>query len=353
MIYGRHASKIGSLRASKLTLMNSFKSPFIEMNNAIGDCGCPLTCGRDVLDGKNKQEFACKEVIYFAIKTHGIDRDTACTSASEQRDSPCAGDGIACNPKKCRLKIAQSKDIVKNCGCPDCNDGILDGSNGQHYTCRSRIQLLMTTYGSSRDSACTSASEQGNSPCAGNACNPIECKQKGSEQVEIKSDTQTSLANTADEIADCGCPKSCTKGILDGANSQMFSCKRRIRHLMDKKNHDRDAACTIASEQENSPCVGDGIACNPKKCKEQVEIKSDTQTSLATYAANTADCGCPKSCTKGILDGTNSQNFSCKGRIRHMMDRYNHDRDAACTIASEQKNSPCAGDGIACNPKRC
>merc|ERR1711983_697407 len=71
------------------------------------------------------------------------------------------------------------------------------------------------------------------------------------------------------EIGDCGCPLTCDQKILDGShNSQPFSCRTRIHHLMKKYKNDRDTACATAAEQGNTPCAGDG-ACNPEKCKKE------------------------------------------------------------------------------------
>jgi len=214
-----------------------------------------------------------------------------------------------------------------------------------------------------------------------------KARKKCQKQQEARSNKQVAKKNTSKEepthlnskkatdedgninnkIGDCGCPLTCDQKILDGNhNSQPFSCRARINHLMERYKDDRDTACAGAAEQANSPCAGDGIACNPKKCHKQEESQSKKQQGIQennnnkatdedeTIHNNIGDCGCPLTCDQTILDGNhNSQPFSCRTRIHHLMKRYKDDRDTACASAAEQANSPCAGDGIACNPKKC
>jgi len=311
-----HTARVKHLRSSSVHVMASFSSLFHRRR---GKSSTKNVTGNAVLKTMSKKD-------YTVIRKKGLDR-------------------------------------INNCSCPSCDEKILDSKNGQAHSCRSRIEFLMKGHGNTRDEACIAATEQSESPCAGDGiiCNPKKCRIKSEANPILNKESKV------DKVGNCGCPLTCDQTILDGShNSQPVSCRRRIHYLMNKHNNDRDTACASAAEQENTPCAGDGVACNPKKCKKEEESQSKKQERLQVDNNKKAtdddekihkeigDCGCPLTCDQTILDGShNSQPFSCRTRIHHLMKRYENDRDTACASAAEQANSPCAGDGIACNPKKC
>ena len=163
------------------------------------------------------------------------------------------------------IQSNESRVVTNNCGCPaTCTSQILESGNS-NFSCRTRINKLMSTYGMDENKACDMASkasidevdESGLKPC------PIECHPDKCHNVPKKK-----------EGIDCGCPKTCNKRALNKRNKQ-FVCIDRILHLMNKKNLPELEACEAASQLTynyndtenidiNKPCE---YECHPKMCK--------------------------------------------------------------------------------------
>jgi len=73
---------------------------FELVNEGQGNCGCPLTCSREVLSGNNGLQHACEARIAYFIGRHDRSHSDGCKGASENVPTAC-GKGTECHPEKC------------------------------------------------------------------------------------------------------------------------------------------------------------------------------------------------------------------------------------------------------------
>uniref|UniRef100_A0A7S1YET3 BD-FAE-like domain-containing protein n=1 Tax=Grammatophora oceanica TaxID=210454 RepID=A0A7S1YET3_9STRA len=138
------------------------------------------------------------------------------------------------------------------CGCVTCTDDVLDtmarGSDGKSYSCRGRIDWLISSKKLSEEDACRRVAGDefgiGKGPC-GPACDPDQCW-------------------AVEPTSPCGC-ESCTANVLSRMGTDMsgtFSCGARISWLMRNGKSERDACSVVARNDFPNTCG----QCDPGRC---------------------------------------------------------------------------------------
>jgi len=173
-----------------------------------------------------------------------------------------------------------------NCGCPaSCGAAALTKKiNGLPFSCKERIEYLMTTYNDPQLKACSAAVQSG---ACGLECDPNQCTevnglsnsqpgQKGHYDQSVgvnhleKSFLQPSFYGSSTKF-DCGCPKTCSYVALSQKAANLgFTCRERIEYLMSTHHNTHEEACFAASNGEVAAC---GSECNPDLCHKGTDTK--------------------------------------------------------------------------------
>jgi beta-glucanase (GH16 family) len=288
------------------------------------DCGCGSNCTSEALDqivtDDELGSFTCRDRINELMETKGLEEQEACFRVSSVFNEACSR---GCDPATCSPPTSASMDGI-DCGCGNnCNSSVLDevatDSSGS-YSCRDRIQWLMTMTLKSEQESCAQVATEFPSVCS-QGCNPSFCNRPATATV-----------------TNCGCQQQCD----DSALSQLatdedgsFTCRSRISTIMDTVGVVEETACKLVSHQFPSIC---GLHCDPTSCKS---------------GSNVTDCGCQSSCDGSILDQEvvdNSGSGTCRQRINLVMATTGLSQDHACSLVAGEFPDTC---GQGCNPPLC
>ena len=218
---------------------------------------------------------------------------------------------------------------LSDCGCPaTCTSSILDllaKDSAGTFTCRERMQWVMSNLEYSQVEACSFVSDEFPTIC-GAGCDPSNCV------ATMKPSPPPTTAPIIDHDINCGCPKDCNDSSL-GQMADGFSCGDRIKWLMRSQSKTEAEACSIVSEEFPDIC---GAKCNPETC----DFVEDTDQKVS--------CGCTD-CDESVLNRM-ADGHTCKARIVWVMDKLSKTEEEACALVSDQFPAIC---GQGCNPETC
>jgi hypothetical protein len=120
----------------------------------------------------------------------------------------------------------------------------------------------------------------------------------------------------------CFQPTTCTDSVL-GTMANGYTCRDRMIWLMGATGLSQRGACTaVAVTEYPAQCGG----CNPNTDEFTVEIPND----------DFPFCNRPSTCTDGVLDSI-AEGFSCRARIKWLIDTMQVTRKDACSQVAKQE----------------
>jgi len=299
------------------------------------DCGAPDVCTDEALNNY-AGEFKCGDRIQFLIDNSGLLEEDACRQVAGYEF-----------PSHCGVCIPQ----VINCDLPDsCTNAILE-ADADGFSCRDRIAFRVTRYGETEREACNRV--------AGNEF-PAQC-------------------GRCTEI-DCDMPETCTNQVLD-SDASGFSCRSRIRFLMDSGLSELEACDRVAGVEFSNECglCNPPLDCNrPDTCSSEVlntdaggatcrdrmsflindqglsEVEACNQIASIEFPAecgqcNPIDCNMDQACTREVLN-SDAGGSTCGDRINFLINSWGFSEIDACNrIGSVEFPLECGP----CNPIDC
>ena len=262
---------------------------------------------------------------------------------------------------------------LTNCGCSVCTSAMLDqiATDGTgSYSCRDRINWVLSNSGYTEQGACDVISRQFPKVC-GQACNPYTC------------DSQVP------RVTNCGCGNACAASLDQDASGS--TCRARMLWLMETLYYNEHDACARVSAEFPAIC---GVTCNPSTCSNGTitqgtnvfrnktsspsrapsrlpsqapsrrlsrrpspvllsPTNNSTKTILTTSSGSSLDCGCGYFCSSDTLDRIaydGSGSFSCRARIEWVMNNEKMNETQACSKVAGEFPSLCAQG---CDPSDC
>eukprot|EP00565_Helicotheca_tamesis_P001902 CAMPEP_0185725334 /NCGR_PEP_ID=MMETSP1171-20130828/1619_1 /TAXON_ID=374046 /ORGANISM="Helicotheca tamensis, Strain CCMP826" /LENGTH=540 /DNA_ID=CAMNT_0028393439 /DNA_START=149 /DNA_END=1771 /DNA_ORIENTATION=- len=279
------------------------------------DCDCSASCTSEVLN-YFAGPYKVGDRIKWLIESQAYGEQEACTTVCGSEFPDLCG--TQCNPHACKTNISTplptaiptQSPTQSMCGCKSCTQSILDTiayDTSGGFTCRSRINWVMTERSLTEYDACVQVSGEFPNVC-GQGCNPLQCtsNQTPTDKPTLKpskSPTMSPSGNptnspttvptkyptksptkaptpspmTNPEPFPCGC-ESCTQSVLgtiayDAGGG--YSCSARMDWLMTTQEGgylpEYDACVRISSE---FPDVC-GPSCDPNRCNPVVVPQPD------------------------------------------------------------------------------